>query len=89
MNVPQDECGRYDAVGYPSTGVVISGPDIQQTLDLAQILAHTVDLGAGGVSSGIKEPELRILVGAKPPFRIGQARGFKGSGTAPQENEGE
>jgi hypothetical protein len=77
MNVPEDFCGRLVAVGTPSTGVAISGPSIQQTLDLAQILAHTVELGMGGVTSGIKAPELTILVGAKPPFRIGQARVVK------------
>lgn len=77
MNVPQDECGRFVPVGNPSTGVAISGPNIQQTMDLAQILLHTVDLGAGGVVSGIKATELRILVGAKPPFMMGQARGIK------------
>ena len=77
MNVPEDFCGRLVAVGTPSTGVAISGPNIQQTLDLAQILSHTVDLGMGGVTSGINAPELTILVGAKPPFRIGQARAFK------------
>jgi hypothetical protein len=78
MNVPQDTCGIMFAMGSTSaTGVVISGPTIQQTLDLAQILTHTVDLGMGGVTSGIKMPDLTILVGAKPPFRIGQARGTK------------
>jgi hypothetical protein len=77
MNVPQDECGRYVAVGTPSTGVVISGPDIPQTEILAQIVLHTSNLGAGGVTSGLPAPELRILVGAKPPFMMGQARGVK------------
>lgn len=77
MNVPQDECGRLLPLGNPSTGVVISGPDLPQTLALAQIILHTSNLGAGGVVSGIKADELRILVGAKPPFSIGQARGVK------------
>jgi hypothetical protein len=45
--------------------------------DLSRILRSTVDLGPGGVQYGIKAPELTILVGAKPPFRIGQARGVK------------
>jgi hypothetical protein len=74
MNVPQDACGRLVQVGYPSTGVVISGPDIPQTLALAQIILHSSNLGPGGVVSGIKAPELRILVGAKPPFMIEQGR---------------
>jgi hypothetical protein len=77
MNVHQDECGRFTPVGTPSTGVVISGPDVSQTVAISEILLHTVDLGAGGVVSGIKAPELRILVGGKPPFRIGQARAVK------------
>jgi hypothetical protein len=77
MNVPQDFCGRYVVVGTPLTGIVISGPDIPQTLALSQIILQTLNVGAGGVVSGIKAPELTILVGAKPPFMIGQARGVK------------
>lgn len=74
---PQTACGLLVSQGNPSTGIAISGPNVQQTLDLAQILVQTVDVGPGGVVSGIKAPELSIMVGAKPPFRIGQARGVK------------
>jgi hypothetical protein len=83
MDVPQDECGRYDAVGNPSIGIVISGPDILQTVALAQILLHTSNLGVGEVVSGIKALELKILVGAKPPFTMGMARGVKIPKTQP------
>jgi Alanine-zipper, major outer membrane lipoprotein len=71
----REECGRLLAVGKPSTGVVISGPDTSQTVALASIILHTSSLGAGGITSGIPASELTILVGAKPPFAIGQARG--------------
>jgi hypothetical protein len=71
------ECGRAIAVGMPSTGVVIYGPDIQQTMDIAQILLHTANLGPGGVVSAVKTAELTIFVGVRPPFEIGQARGVK------------
>ena len=77
MNVPQDTCGGLVAIGTPSTGIVVSGPDVLETMALAQIIAHTSNLGPGGVVSGIKAPEFNILVGAKPPFTIGQARGVK------------
>ena len=61
----------------PSTGVAISGPDIQQTLALSQILLHTTNLGPSGVASAIKAPVLSIFVGVKSPFVIPQARGVK------------
>ncbi|HEY6768116.1 MAG TPA: hypothetical protein VI386_25450 [Candidatus Sulfotelmatobacter sp.] len=78
MNVgQQNACGILFSQGNPSTGIVVSGPNIQQTLDLAQIILHTVDVGPGGVVSGIRSPELGVMVGAKPPFRIGQARGVR------------
>ena len=77
MNVQQDACGRLLPIGNPLTGVVISGPDIPQTVALAQIILHTSNLGPGGAVSAIKAPELNILVGAKPPFEIAQARGVK------------
>jgi hypothetical protein len=77
MKVPQDTCGRLLPVGNALTGVVISGPDIPQTMALAQIILHTSNLGPGGAASAIKAPELNVLVGAKPPFEIGQARGVK------------
>jgi hypothetical protein len=67
----------------PSTGVAISGPDIQQTLALSQILLHTTNLGPSGVASAIKAPVLSIFVGVKSPFVIPQARGAK----APTQNK--
>lgn len=77
MSVPQDTCGRVVQVGTLSTGVVISGPDVSQTLALAQLILRTSNLGPGGVVSGIKAPELKIFVAAKPPFTVGQTRGMK------------
>ena len=77
MNVPKDTCCGLVAIGTPSTGIVVSGPDVLETMALAQIIAHTSNLGPGGVVSGIKAPEFNILVGAKPPFTIWQARGVK------------
>jgi hypothetical protein len=72
-----DECGRTEQVGMMPTGVVISGPSQQETMDIAQILLHTTNLGPGGTQSGLKAPELRIFVGARPPFMATQARGVK------------
>jgi hypothetical protein len=72
-----DECGRLEQVGMMPTGIVFSGPDQQQTMDMAQIVLHTSNLGVGGTQSGQKLPELRIFVGAKPPFMATQARGVK------------
>jgi hypothetical protein len=78
MNVPQDACGRQFPIGGPPlTGIVISGPDVAETMALAQIILHTSNLGAAGVQSGLSAPELTILVGAKPLFVMGQARGVK------------
>jgi hypothetical protein len=71
------QCGLLIPQGNPSTGVVVSGPDIAETVRLAQIILHTSNLGAGGITSGIKALELTVLVGAKPPFVMGQARGVK------------
>jgi hypothetical protein len=86
MNVPEDFCGRLMQVGHLSTGIVISGPDIPQTLALAQIILHTSNLGPGGAVSGIKAPELNILIGAKPRFEMGQARGVKVKAKKAKEN---
>jgi len=72
-----DECGRLVQVGAMPTGVVISGPNQQETMDIAQILLHTSNLGPGGTQSAITSPVLRIFVGAKPPFMTTQARGIK------------
>jgi hypothetical protein len=77
MKVMPDFCGRLSETGKTPTGVIVSGPDIQQTLALAQLILHTANLGPGGIVSGIKAPELTVLVGAKPPFVMGQARGVE------------
>lgn len=71
------ECGNTITSGGTSTGVVISGPDIQRTLDIARLLLRTANLGPGGTVSEIKAPVLTIFVGARPPFMTGQARGVK------------
>lgn len=73
----ENECGRLVQVGMMPTGVMISGPNQQETLDIAQILLHTSDLGPGGTQAGTLSPGLRIIVGAKPPFMATQARGVK------------
>jgi hypothetical protein len=72
-----DECGRLVQVGRMPTGVVISGPNQQETIDIAEILLHTCSLGPGGTQAGTISPELGIFVGAKPPFMATQARGVK------------
>jgi hypothetical protein len=74
---PVDECGRLARVGQMPTGVAISGPNQQETLNIAQILSHTCDLGVGGIQSGTFSPELEIFVWARPPFMVTQARGVK------------
>jgi hypothetical protein len=76
MNVTNG-CERVPPSIPPATGVSISGPDIQQTLALSQILLHTASLGPSGISSAIKGPTLTIFVGVKTPFVSGQARGVK------------
>jgi hypothetical protein len=76
MDVTQ-ECGNKWTMGGTSTGVVISGPDVQETMDIARLLLKTANLGPGGAVSAIKAPVLTIFVGARPPFMTGQARGVK------------
>ena len=71
----RDECGVVISSGQPATGVQISGPDFQQTMDISKTLLRSANLGMGGVVSAIKAPELSIFVGVRPTFTIGQARG--------------
>ena len=73
---PVDECGRAQLEVPMASPLVVSGPDIKETLDIGGMLA-TVGRVSGGVISGIKAPRLTIFVGDKSPFRIGQARGVK------------
>jgi hypothetical protein len=69
-----DECSR----GYPDvpplTTIVVSGPDIQETVSLGGIISSIGRFGStSGVVSGIKAPTLTIFVGTKSPFTIRQA----------------
>jgi hypothetical protein len=76
MNVRRDFCGRQSPAGNSLTGVAISGPDFPQLEKLAQIIRSTSSVGSGGTQCFIA-PELTILVGSKPAFTMGQARGVK------------
>jgi len=81
---PVNQCGVANfpipGTGDPTSAVVsplaISGPNIQETLDIADML---VKMGRVpfGTTSGYPNGTLMIFVGVKPPFSIGQARGVK------------
>lgn len=71
---PANECGMGQLTAPLASPLVISGPDIDETMKLADLLVH---IGRVGGWSGIKAPILTIFVGIKSPFMIGQARGVK------------
>ena len=71
---PVNTCGTGGLSVPLISPLAISGPDIQETLDIADALVKIGRIPFG-TSSGIKGPVLSIFVGVKPPFMIGQARG--------------
>jgi hypothetical protein len=71
---PKNECG-WEQLEVPLTSpLAISGPDVDETMKLADLISH---IGGLAVISAIKAPALTIFVGVKSPFIIGQARGVK------------
>ena len=82
---PVNQCGVADfaipgIADSPMSAVVspiaISGPNIQETLDIADMLVK-IGRVPFGTTSGYPNGMLMIFVGVKPPFSIGQARGVK------------
>jgi hypothetical protein len=83
---PVNECGVEDfaipgiAGNPPMSALVsplaVSGPNIQETLDIGQMLV-TIGRLPFGTTSGMLNGMLMIFVGVKPPFMIGQARGVR------------
>lgn len=83
---PVDQCGVEDFAipgvfgNSPVSALVsplaISGPNIQETLDIADLLVKIGRIPFG-TTSGMPNGMLMIFVGVKPPFTIGQARGVK------------
>ena len=71
----RDECGISLPLRSPATGMVVSGPNVQQTLDISKMLLHSVNVGIAGVVSAVKAPELSIFVGIRPSFMIGPGIG--------------
>jgi hypothetical protein len=89
---PVNQCGISDFAipGFLSdrpfsalvSPMAISGPNIQETLDVADMLVK-IGKVPFGTTSGMPNGMLMIFVGVKPPFMIGQARGVK----APQAKQ--
>jgi hypothetical protein len=60
--------------------MAISGPNIQEPLDIADMLVK-IGRVPFGTTSGMQHGMLMIFVGVKPHFMIGQARGFPATKT--------
>ena len=58
------------------SAMAISGPNVQETLDIADMLVK-IGRVPFGTTSGLPNGMLMIFVGIKPSFMIGQARGVK------------
>ena len=70
---PADASGMAALTVPLVSPLAISGPDINETLRIADLLVR-VGRMPFGASSAIKAPARTIFVGVKPPFVIGQAR---------------
>lgn len=73
---PVNQCGMAQLEVPLTSPFAISGPDVDETMKLADVINR---IGRIGGWSAIKAPVLTIFVGAKSPFMIGQARGVKAS----------
>jgi hypothetical protein len=73
---PINTCGTGGLSVPLVSPLAISGPDIQETIDIADWLVKIGRIPFG-TTSGVKGTVLTIFVGVKPPFIIGQARGVK------------
>jgi hypothetical protein len=73
---PVDECEKSGPTVPLVSPLSISGPDLQETMDIADALVKIGRIPFGTVSA-IKGPIFTIFVGVKPSFMIGQARGVK------------
>jgi hypothetical protein len=67
---PANECGLGQLTTPLASPLVISGPDLDETMKLGSLLNR---IGGVGGWSGIKAQVLTIFVGVKSPFIIGQA----------------
>lgn len=76
---PTDECGKWNSNGPPLTGVSVRGPDDNAVLSMANMISRTGRLGVqSGPYGNVPKPStFVILVGARSPFVIGQARWVK------------
>jgi hypothetical protein len=68
---PVNECGLGPFTAPLTSPLKISGPDIDETVKLADLLLR---IGRIGGWSAMKSPVLTIFVGAKMTFVMGQAR---------------
>jgi hypothetical protein len=86
---PIDHCGLEEFVGAPPTGISIRGPDDNAVLSMAEMIGRTGKLmvQSGPFGNAPKPSTFVILVGPKPPFEIGQARGVKGPKTKAQSQK--
>lgn len=66
-----DECGIGPLTVPIMTPMAVSGPDVQETERIGEIISRT---GRLGVTSGFKAPQLTIFVGVKSPFAIGPSQ---------------
>jgi hypothetical protein len=69
---PVNDCGKGQLTVPLTSPMAISGPDVDETMKIADLLNR---IGRVGGWSAIKAPVLTIFVGVKSPFMIGQARG--------------
>lgn len=76
---PIDQCGTWNSNGPPATGISVRGPDDNAVLSMAEMISRTGKLmvQSGPYGNAPKPATFAILVGPKPPFEIGQARGVR------------
>jgi hypothetical protein len=82
---PTDSCGRAGLTVPLVSPLSISGPDINETLWIADSLVKVGRIPFGALS-GFKAATLTIFVGIKPSFMIGPARGVPASSEKKSKN---
>jgi hypothetical protein len=76
---PIDQCGLAIFAGAAPTGILVAGPDDNIVQSMARMVSRIGKLmvQSGPFGNTQKPSTLVIVVGPKPPFEIGQARGTK------------
>lgn len=72
---PTDECGKYPHTVPMQSSIVVAGPNLQDTMDIADLISRVGQVrGEGGIISNVSAPSLMIFVGVKPSFIIGEGQ---------------